>query len=70
MSSVHLEQVVDDCGNSRCTPDAGCRGHKIEFDYTTSVDVGYVTIDGEFAFGGGDNLLLAVADLINSNERW
>lgn len=55
---------IKDCGNTRCNPYAGCKGHIVKFEYSNVTDVGYVEIDGEYAFGGGDELMLAVADVI------
>jgi len=64
MSKLVRQLKIDDCGCSWCDQYVGCKGHTVRVEYTTSVDSGTVYIDGELKFGGGDNLLDAIANLI------
>lgn len=65
MSTICRELHIDSCGNTWCDLDVGCRGHDIRLEYQNTTDVGIVYIDGEHRFGGGDDLLQAVADVLN-----
>ncbi len=65
MSTIRREIELKDCGSSWCDLDSGCRGHIVSAEYQNTTDVGMVYIDGESVFGGGDNLLDAVAYVIN-----
>lgn len=63
--TLSREIKLKDCGSSWCDQYVGCVGHIITASYTTVTDVGSVYIDGDLAFAGGDNILQAVADIIN-----
>lgn len=64
---AHIKKTVQvpKCGNTWYDQYVGCKGHEIALSYSTVTDAGTLEVDGKFAFGGGDTLFLAVADLIN-----